>query len=78
MGKAKEPIQMNLPFARPYSDMALKETARGVKAVTRELVRFGLDEKAITGIMEIIAIWEPRALDAIDLMDQKILAAQDD
>ncbi len=45
MGKAKEPVQMRLPFERPYSDIQMRETMRGIKAITRELVRFGVDKK---------------------------------
>lgn len=38
MNKAdkKQPVQMELPSGRVYSDIQVKEAIRGVKAITKE------------------------------------------
>lgn len=77
MGKAKEPVQMKLPFARPYSDIQMRETIRGIKAITRELVRFGVDKKDIADLMETIGETKELVLEAIEQMDEKLLAQDD-
>lgn len=78
MGETKQPVQMQLPFARPYSDIALKEAIRSVKTIAREMIRLGLDEDIICHNMQTLGRIKPIIAAAIDAMDEKILAAQGD
>jgi hypothetical protein len=68
------PVQMewNLDFKRQYSDIALKEAVRGVKAITKECIRFGLTEDAVTDIIQTLGIGKPIVLAAVEAIDDKI------
>lgn len=70
--EVEKPEQLHLDFKRQYSDIRLKEAVRGVKAITKELIRFGLSEKMVSGLMETISIWNPIILAAADAIDEAI------
>lgn len=65
-------VQMELSFRRPYSDIALREAVRGVKAITREMIRFGIIEKHVGEIMQILAINNPMIYAAVDAIEEQI------
>lgn len=69
----KQPVQMSLPFGRVYGDIAIKEAIRGVKAITKELIRFGADKRQVTLLMNAISEEHPIVMEAIDLMDEKLM-----
>ena len=68
-----KPVQMELPFERVYSDIQMKEAIRGVKAITKELIRLGADRKQIAPLMDDICEINPIIVSAIELMDEKLI-----
>lgn len=69
----KQPVQMQLPFGRIYGDVAIKEAIRGVKAITKELIRLGADARQVNLLMEALSDTNPIVITAIDLMDEKLM-----
>lgn len=64
--------QLEFEFKKQYNAIALAEAVRGVKAITKELIRFGLDDKAVCGLMETIAIWKPIIIDAAGAIKEQL------
>ena len=50
-----KPVQMEFYFSAQYSDIALREAVRGVKAITKEVIRFGGDSEMTARILGILA-----------------------
>lgn len=69
----KEPVQMEIPFKRVYSDIALKEAMRGIKAIAKEAIRFGAKDRQVNLIMDVLIGANPIIVSAIDLMDEKLM-----
>lgn len=72
MKLGNEPVQLNLTFGRVYSDLALKETIRGVKAIARELIRLGFDKESVTEILILLGGGKPIIVSAIDAIDDAL------
>lgn len=53
--KTGNSAQMEFVFGPQYSDIALKEAVRGVKAITKEVIRFGGDGDTASRILQILA-----------------------
>ncbi len=69
----KQPVQMELPFGRVYSDIEIKEVTRSVKAITKELIRLGAGREQVNRIMDEACEINPIVVTAIDLMDEKLM-----
>ena len=69
----KQPVQMQLPLGRVYSDIQITEAVRSVKAITKELIRFGADREQVTRIMDEACEINPIVVTAIDLMYEKLI-----
>lgn len=53
------PEQMRFTFEAQYSDIELKETVRGIKALTREIVRLGGNERIARSTLELLSVKNP-------------------
>ncbi len=74
LAEGKErPVQMQLTFRRVYSDAAIKEAMRGVKAIIKEAIRFGADQDQVRAILDDLIDVNPIVMSAIDLIDEKLM-----
>lgn len=64
--------QMELSFRRPYGDIAIKEAVRGIKAITKEAIRFGAVEEQVAAILEILSVTNPIIVSGIDAIDDAL------
>jgi hypothetical protein len=69
----KEPVQMTLTFRRVYSDAAIREAMRGIKAIIKEAIRVGAGQEQVKGLLDILIEVNPIVMSAIDLIDEKLM-----
>lgn len=71
--KGETPEQLSFTFESQFSDIALKETIRGVKAITREAIRFGATVGEVRLMLDILTHRKPIILAAINAIEESLL-----
>jgi len=73
-GKDSNPIQLvlDLDFKVQYSDLALREAVRGIKAITRETIRLGAGDVTVSAMLSTLAIGHPIVYAAVDAIEEQI------
>lgn len=64
--------QLEFVFGPQFSDIHLKEAIRGVKAITKEAIRFGADGEAVSKILQILAVGNKMVYAAANAIEEAL------
>lgn len=70
--QGEKPEQMTFTFLAPFSDIAIKEAVRGVKSLTREIIRLGGNERIVRSTLELLAMQNPIIYAAANAIEESL------
>jgi len=70
--RRKLPGQLEFDFHALFSDMAIKEAIRGVKALTKEIIRLGGNERIAKSTLELLSIKNEIIYAAVNAIEESL------
>lgn len=66
------PEQLTFTFSKQFSEVAMAEAVRGVKAIMKEAFRLGADVRTIRMILEPFVMMNPIVKEALEVIEDNI------
>ncbi len=70
--QGEKPEQLSFTFQPQFSDIALKEAVRGIKAITKEIIRLGGNERIVRSTLDLLAIQNPIIFAAANAIEESL------